>query len=188
MTGPRTTGPSTWPWPSPRTAPATSSSWAGDGGEGAKCWLQVLTELENRGVTDALLVVCDGLKGLPDAIGQTWPLAVVQTCVIHLLRNSFRYASRQHHDAIAEALRPIYTAPIEATAKARFTEFTEDWGEKYLPSSGSGNTPDPSLCRSWPLRCRDQNSDLLDERDRIVEFPLPKGRPGPRAFPERRPL
>jgi transposase-like protein len=91
--------------------------WAGDGGEGAKFWLQVLTELRNRGVADACMVVCDGLKGLPDAIGQTWPLAVVQTCVIHLLRNSFRYAGRQHYDAIAKALRPVYTAATEAAAK-----------------------------------------------------------------------
>jgi transposase-like protein len=68
--------------------------WAGDGGEGAKFWLQVLTELKNRGVADVCMVVCDGLKGLPDAIEATWPLAVAQTCVIHLLRNSFRYAGR----------------------------------------------------------------------------------------------
>jgi len=112
--------------------------WAGDGGEGAKFWLSVLTELKNRGVADALMVVCDGLKGLPDAIGQTWPLAVVQTCVIHLLRNSFRYAGRQHYDAIAKALRPIYTAPTEAAAKARFGEFTEAWGSKY-----------PAIIRLW---------------------------------------
>jgi putative transposase len=112
--------------------------WAGDGGEGAKFWLQVLTELKNRGVEDALMVVCDGLKGLPDAIGQTWPQAVVQTCVIHLLRNSFRYAGRQHYDAIAKALRPVYTAPTEAAAKARFAEFTEAWGGRY-----------PAIVRLW---------------------------------------
>jgi putative transposase len=112
--------------------------WAGDGGEGAKFWLSVLTELKNRGVADALMVVCDGLKGLPDAIGQTWPQAVVQTCVIHLLRNSFRYTGRQHYDAVAKALRPIYTAPTEAAAKARFAEFTEAWGDKY-----------PAIVRLW---------------------------------------
>jgi transposase-like protein len=112
--------------------------WAGDGGEGAKFWLQVLTELKNRGVADALMVVCDGLKGLPDAIGQTWPLAVVQTCVIHLLRNSFRYAGRQHYDAIAKALRPVYTAATEAAAKARFDEFAEAWVDRY-----------PAIVRLW---------------------------------------
>jgi transposase-like protein len=105
--------------------------WAGDGGEGAKFWLQVCTELKNRGVDDVLMAVCDGLKGLPDAIGQVWPQTVVQTCVVHLLRNSFRYAARQHWDAIAKALRPVYTAPTEAAAAERFLEFAEAWGTKY---------------------------------------------------------
>src|SRR4029453_12959829 len=84
--------------------------WAGDGGEGAKFWFAVCTELRNRGVEDVLMAVCDGLKGLPDAIAEVWPRTVVQTCVVHLLRNSFRYASRQHWDAIAKALKPVYTA------------------------------------------------------------------------------
>jgi putative transposase len=105
--------------------------WAGDGGEGAKFWLHVLTELKNRGVADALMVVCDGLKGLPQAIETVWPLAVVQTCVVHLLRASFRYAARQHWDAIAKALKPVYTAPTEGAALERFMEFAEVWGGKY---------------------------------------------------------
>jgi putative transposase len=112
--------------------------WAGDGGEGAKFWLHVLTELKNRGVADACMVVCDGLKGLPDAIGEVWPLAVTQTCVIHLLRASFRYAGRQHWDAIAKALRPVYTAPTESAARARFDEFAEAWGGRY-----------PAIVRLW---------------------------------------
>ncbi|MBP2216872.1 transposase-like protein [Arthrobacter sp. CAN_C5] len=69
--------------------------WAGDGGEGAKYWLQVLTEIKNRGVEDVCMVVCDGLKGLPDSIGTLWPEAITQTCVVHLIRASFRYAARQ---------------------------------------------------------------------------------------------
>src|SRR5690606_32555233 len=105
--------------------------WAGDGGEGAKFWLHVLTEIKNRGVADALMVVCDGLKGLPQAIEQVWPQAVVQTCVVHLLRASFRYAARQHWDAIAKALKPVYTAPTEAAALERFYAFAEVWGGKY---------------------------------------------------------
>ena len=105
--------------------------WAGDGGEGAKFWLQVLTELRNRGVEDVCMLVCDGLKGLPDAIGQVWPAAVVQTCIVHLLRASFRYAARQHWDPIAKALKPVYTAPTESAALERFYEFAEGWGGKY---------------------------------------------------------
>ena len=69
--------------------------WAGDGGEGAKFWLSVLTEIKNRGVQDVCILVCDGLKGLPDAVTAVWELATVQACIIHLVRNTFRYASRR---------------------------------------------------------------------------------------------
>lgn len=69
--------------------------WAGDGQEGARFWLQVFTELKNRGVEDVLIAVCDGLKGLPEAINTTWEQTVVQQCIVHLIRNSFRYAGRQ---------------------------------------------------------------------------------------------
>jgi transposase-like protein len=108
------------------------------GGEGAKYWLHVLTEIKNRGVGDVLMVVCDGLTGLPDAIAAVWPQTITQTCVVHLLRNSFRYAGRQHFDAIAKALRPVYTAPTEAAAMERFLEFCEAWGERY-----------PAIVRLW---------------------------------------
>ncbi|PWI46210.1 IS256 family transposase [Streptomyces sp. ICBB 8177] len=105
--------------------------WAGDGGEGAKYWLQVFTELKNRGLEDVLMLVCDGLKGLPDAVETVWPPTIVQTCVVHLLRNSFRYAARQDWDKLAKALRPVYTAPTAEAAEERFLEFTEVWGKKY---------------------------------------------------------
>jgi putative transposase len=112
------------PWAPARSAsggaasPAFSRIWAGDGGEGAKYWLQVFTELKNRGLEDVLMLVCDGLKGLPDAVETVWPRTIVQTCVIHLLRNSFRYAARQDWDKIAKKLKPVYTAPNEAAAAA----------------------------------------------------------------------
>jgi transposase-like protein len=105
--------------------------WAGDGGEGAKHWLRVFTEVKNRGVEDVLMLVCDGLKGLPDAVETVWPRTIVQTCVIHLLRNSFRYAGRQDWDKIAKALKPVYTAVSEEAATERFLEFSEAWGRKY---------------------------------------------------------
>ena len=120
--------------------------WAGEapsvtgapGGEGAKYWLHVLTEIKNRGVGDVLMVVCDGLTGLPEAISAVWSATITQTCVVHLLRNSFRYAGRQHYEAIARALRPVYTAPTEAAAMERFLEFCETWGERY-----------PAIVRLW---------------------------------------
>jgi transposase-like protein len=112
--------------------------WASPGAEGAKFWLGVLTELRNRGVADACIVVCDGLKGLPDAIEATWPQAIVQTCVLHLIRNTFRFAARQHWDALARDLRPIYTAINEADAKERFGELCDRWAERY-----------PAIRRLW---------------------------------------
>jgi transposase-like protein len=105
--------------------------WVGTGGEGAKYWLQVLTEIKNRGVEDACIVVCDGLKGLPEAIEATWPLAIVQTCVLHLIRNTFRLASRADWDKMARDLRPVYTAVNETDAHARLDEFHDRWGDKY---------------------------------------------------------
>jgi transposase-like protein len=105
--------------------------WAGDGGEGAKFWLAVLTEIKNRGVEDVCMVVCDGLKGLPDAVTTTWSLAQVQACILHLIRNTFRYASRRDWEAISKDLRPVYTAPTEAAAAARFEEFAQAWGDRY---------------------------------------------------------
>src|SRR2546421_4300241 len=112
--------------------------WAGDGGEGAKFWLRVLTEIKNRGAGDGCLVVCDGLKGLPDAIGEVWPAAVVQTCLIHLIRASFRYASKAGWAAVAKDLKPVYTAPSEQAALDAFAEFSSKWERKY-----------PAIVRLW---------------------------------------
>ncbi|MGA5527552.1 IS256 family transposase [Streptomyces pseudogriseolus] len=112
--------------------------WAGEGGEGAKFWLSVLTEIKNRGVADVCIVVCDGLKGLPEAINTVWELAVVQTCIIHLIRNTFRFASRKYWDAMARDLKPVYTAPSEFAARERFAEFTQKWGQQY-----------PAIIKMW---------------------------------------
>jgi len=105
--------------------------WAGTGGEGAKFWMSVLTDLRNRGVKDTFFVVCDGLKGLPEVVGNVWPLTTVQTCIIHLIRNTFRLASRKDWDAIKHDVKPIYTAVNAAAARAALDELTEKWGTKY---------------------------------------------------------
>jgi transposase-like protein len=114
--------------------------WAGEhgDGEGAKFWLRVLSEIKNRGTTDCCIVVCDGLKGLPDAIATVWPQTIVQTCIVHLLRNSFRYASKKDWSAIAKDLKPVYTAPSEQAALDRFAEFSEKWEKRY-----------PAIIRLW---------------------------------------
>jgi transposase-like protein len=106
--------------------------WAGPtGGEGAKQWMSMLTELRNRGIADVCIVCCDGLKGLPDAIAATWPLATVQTCVVHLVRNSLRYASKADWAKISAGLKTVYTAATVAAAEARFAEFADTWRAKY---------------------------------------------------------
>jgi putative transposase len=99
--------------------------------EGAKFWLGVLTELRNRGLRDALIVCCDGLSGLPDAVGTVWPDAIVQTCVVHLLRASLRFVAYDQRKKLAGALRPIYNAPSIAAAEAAFADFKTVWAGKH---------------------------------------------------------
>jgi len=105
--------------------------WAGQGGEGAKFWMQVLVDLKNRGLGDVFFVVCDGLKGLPEVVGNVWPAAIVQTCVVHLLRNTFRLASKRDWDALKRDVKPIYTAPNADAAAAALDNVEEVWGGKY---------------------------------------------------------
>jgi transposase-like protein len=114
--------------------------WAGEhgDGEGAKYWLRVCSEIKNRGTADVLMVVCDGLKGLPDAVNAVWEKTIVQTCIVHLLRNSFKYASRRDWDAIAKGLKLIYTAASETEALDRFAEFSGKWEKRY-----------PAIIRLW---------------------------------------
>lgn len=107
--------------------------WVGEhgDGEGSKYWLRVLSEIKNRGTQDVCIVVCDGLKGLPAAIETVWPQAITQTCVIHLLRNSFRYASKRDWAAIAKDLKLVYTAASESAALDAFVAFSEKWEPRY---------------------------------------------------------
>ena len=102
------------------------SDWAGTGGgKSAKSWLQVLTELKNRGIADVFFLVFDGLKGLPDGVAAVFPRTTVQTCLIHLIRNTFRYASKKYLQQIATDLKPIYRARSLEAAWAAFEEFEE---------------------------------------------------------------
>ncbi len=105
--------------------------WAGSGGEGAKFWMSVLTDIKNRGVKDTFFLVCDGLKGLPEVVGNVWPLTTVQTCIIHLIRNTFRLASKKDWDALKRDVKPIYTAPNHNAARAALDDLDEKWGKKY---------------------------------------------------------
>ena len=112
--------------------------WAGSGGEGAKFWMSVLTDLRNRGVRDVFFVVCDGLKGLPEVVGNVWPRAIVQTCIVHLIRNTFRLASKRDWDALKRDLKPIYTAVNAEAARAALGDLADKWGTRY-----------PAIIRLW---------------------------------------
>jgi putative transposase len=118
--------------------------------EGARYWAGVLAELRNRGVKDVLFACCDGLGGLPDAIEATWPKAIVQTCVIHLIRSSMRYVVHDDRKKVAAALRPIYTALNEAAARAALEQLRAAFGKRY-----------PGLIASWE-RAWEQFIPFLD--------------------------
>jgi putative transposase len=99
--------------------------------EGAKFWLQVLNELKQRGVSDVLICCVDGLKGFPEAIEAVFPHAWVQTCIVHLIRQSLRFVPDKHRRQVVKDLRLIYTA-VDADAAAEALErFEADWGERY---------------------------------------------------------
>lgn len=106
--------------------------WIGPtGGEGAKQWMTILTDLKNRGILDVCIVCCDGLKGLPAAVNAIWPEAIVQTCVVHLVRASLRYTAQRHWQKVVVGLRRIYTAPTREAAEDEFETFAATWGEQY---------------------------------------------------------
>src|SRR6478736_337263 len=157
--------------------------WVGPtGGEGAKFWGGVLTELRNRGIADAFIVCCDGLKGLPDAIRATWPKADVQLCVVHLVRSSLRFTSKKYWGPVCRELREIYTAPTVDAATARFGEFVEHWRDRY-----------PAMVATWerawddfvpfldfPIELRTivyTTDEIVNPGRRVVAFA--SGRPSP---------
>jgi transposase-like protein len=107
--------------------------------EGAKFWLKVFNELRSRGVGDILIAVVDGLKGLAEAIETAFPQTTVQTCIVHLIRNSLDYATWKERKAVAAALRPIYTAvTVQAAGEALDAFADSPWGTKY-----------PTIVQSW---------------------------------------
>jgi transposase-like protein len=111
--------------------------------EGAKFWLKVFNDLKTRGCQDILIAVVDGLKGLAEAIHAVYPRTTVQTCLVHLIRNSLDYAGWKDRKLVAQALRPIYTAASEAAALAALQAFAAGpWGtEVPLRSRSPGSAP-----------------------------------------------
>jgi putative transposase len=109
--------------------------------EGARFWLSVLTDLKNRGLDDVFFICCDGLTGLPQAIEAVFPRAIVQTCIVHMIRASLRYVSFTDRRTLVQALRPIYSADNEAAARTALDSFDEQWGKRY-----------PAIVRLWRQR------------------------------------
>jgi putative transposase len=101
-----------------------------DTSEGAKFWLRVMSELRQRGVEDVIFVCCDGLKGLPEAIETVWPQAIVQTCVVHLIRASLRYCSYKDRKAVTTDLKTIYRAVNDTEAAKALDAFEARWGKR----------------------------------------------------------
>ena len=99
--------------------------------EGAKFWLQVLSDLKQRGVSDVLIACVDGLKGFPEAIEAVFPQAWVQTCIVHLIRHSLRFVPRREREQVARDLKPIYTAADADAAAAELERFDQRWGKRF---------------------------------------------------------
>ena len=106
--------------------------------EGAKFWLSVLTELQNRGVKDILIACVDGLKGFPDAINVAFPQAQIQLCIVHMVRNSVKYVPWKDYKAVTGGLKQIYRAATEEEALQALEQFSDTWDEKY-----------PQISRCW---------------------------------------
>ncbi|MEZ5670118.1 MAG: IS256 family transposase [Alphaproteobacteria bacterium] len=110
--------------------------------EGAKFWLKVMNELKTRGVADILIAVVDGLAGFPEAIGAVFPQTTVQTCIVHLIRNSLSFVSWKDRRSVMPDIRAIYRAETAEAAAARLDEFEARWGARY-PAIG------PTWRRAW---------------------------------------
>ena len=106
--------------------------------ESSKFWLQVLTELQNRGLKDIFIACCDGLTGFPDAIEAVFPKTQVQLCIVHMVRNSLSYVSYKDRKAVAADLRLVYTASTEVQAEQYLVELAEKWDQQY-----------PTISKSW---------------------------------------
>ena len=99
--------------------------------EGAKFWMQVLSDLKQRGVQDILICCVDGLKGFPEAIEAIFPKTTVQTCIVHLIRLSMKYVPRREREQVARDLKPIYTAADADAAQTELERFDEKWGQRF---------------------------------------------------------
>ena len=155
--------------------------------EGAKFWLRVMNELKNRGVEDILIAVVDGLKGFPDAITAVFPQAQVQTCIVHLIRNSLDFVSYKDRKAVAAALKEIYRAKDADAGAAALEAFAAgEWGRKYPAIAMSWRRHWPAVIPFFAFPARRPPDHLHHERHRGPERQAAPGRQDARPFPDRR--
>src|SRR4051812_27814560 len=153
--------------------------------EGAKFWMQVLTDLKTRGVRDILIACVDGLKGFPEAIEAIFPKTTVQTCIVHLIRASLKYVPRREREQVARDLKPIYTAKDADQAQAELETFDEKWGQRFPViaqawlNAWEHVDPVPRIPRRGPAR------DLHDQRDRSAQPPAAQGDQDQGQLPQR---
>lgn len=154
--------------------------------ESAKFWNQVLTQLRNRGLKDILILCCDGLTGLPDAARSVFPNTVIQTCVVHVIRNAMKFVSFGDRKKVSAAMRAIYTAPTVEAAELALTEFRKEFGKQYPGSVAVLGTRLAGVYSVPGLSTRAEKGRLYYESHRVDQLPTPKDHQDPRALPERR--
>ncbi|WP_373466823.1 IS256 family transposase [Escherichia marmotae] len=126
--------------------------------EGAKFWLNVLTELKNRGLNDILIACVDGLKDFPDAINTVYPKARIQLCIVHMVRNSLRFVSWKDYKAVTRDLKAIYQAPTEEAGQQALEAFAAAWDCRY-----------PQISRSWQANWPNPDLDTLTELEQQID-------------------
>jgi len=161
--------------------------WAGTpgAGESSKYWINTLTELKNRGVADIFYLVCDGLKGMPESVNTVFDQTIVQTCVVDLIRNTFKYSSKRYWPEIARDIKPVYTAVNADAAAAAFEAFDEKWGQR-LSGDREAVAASVGQLRAAPgSGHRGPAPAQLHERHRIPERQIQERHRRRRPLPER---
>lgn len=134
--------------------------WVGDGGEGANFWLNVVTELQSRGVEDIFIACVDGLKGFSEAIGAVFPQTLIQKCVIHQIRNSLRYVTWSDQKAFMADLKQVYQAKTREDAETNLLKLSEKWSQQY-----------PAAVRSWEENWTELSTFFVHEVAALRHYP-----------------
>ena len=146
--------------------------------EGAKFWLNVLTELKNRGLNDILIACVDGLKGFPDAINTVYPKARIQLCIVHMVRNSLRFVSWKDYKAVTRDLKAIYQAPTEEAGQQALEAFAAAWDNRYpqISRSWQDNWPNIATFFAYPTDIRKEiyTTNAIESLNSVIRHAIKK--------------